>query len=52
VSNQNQAIIVIMGGDGSLAQTIRELRQRPIIDKDINQLTFCTLPFGTGNDTG
>ena len=41
-----------MGGDGSLAQTIKELRTNKVINDNINKLTFCLLPFGTGNDTG
>ncbi len=41
-----------MGGDGSLGQTIKELRKTPIINENINNFTFCLLPFGTGNDTG
>ena len=45
-------MVVIMGGDGSLGQTIRELRKTSIIDEHINKITFCLLPFGTGNDTG
>ena len=45
-------MVVIMGGDGSLGQTIRELRKTAIIDEHINKITFCLLPFGTGNDTG
>jgi len=45
-------MVVIMGGDGSLAQTIKELRRSKIIDEKVNKITFCSLPFGTGNDTG
>ena len=52
VTQQNQLMVVIMGGDGSLGQTIRELRKTTIIDEHINKITFCLLPFGTGNDTG
>ena len=52
VTQQNQLMVVIMGGDGSLGQTIRELRKTAIIDEHINKITFCLLPFGTGNDTG
>ena len=52
VTQQNQLMVVIMGGDGSLGQTIRELRKTASIDEHINKITFCLLPFGTGNDTG
>ena len=52
VSAQSQVQVVIMGGDGSLAQTIKELRKNEIINQNINKLTFCLLPYGTGNDTG
>ena len=52
VTVTKQCYIVIMGGDGSLGQTIKELRSYPAIDEHINRFTFCLLPFGTGNDTG
>lgn len=41
-----------MGGDGSLAQTIKELRKNELINSNINKIVFCLLPYGTGNDTG
>ena len=52
VNNQNQLIIAIMGGDGSLGTIIKELRKSEAIEKNINKFNFCALPFGTGNDTG
>jgi len=52
VTPQNQIQVVIMGGDGSLGQTLRELRSNAKIDENINKITFCLLPYGTGNDTG
>lgn len=52
MNNQNQLIVAIMGGDGSLGTIITELRKSEAIDKNINKLNFCSLPFGTGNDTG
>ena len=41
-----------MGGDGSLAKTIQFLRTSLIIDQAMQKgkLSFCMLPFGTGND--
>ncbi len=45
-------MVVVMGGDGSLAQTIKELRKSKAVNDGVNKLTFCSLPFGTGNDTG
>jgi diacylglycerol kinase family enzyme len=41
-----------MGGDGSLAQTIKVLRKNATIEEHINKITFCLMPYGTGNDTG
>jgi diacylglycerol kinase family enzyme len=41
-----------MGGDGSLAQTIKELRTNQTINQHINKIQFALLPYGTGNDTG
>ena len=45
-------IIAVMGGDGSLSQTLKHLRTSEIINTHINKITFCSLPYGTGNDTG
>ena len=41
-----------MGGDGSLAKTIKFLRSSSVVDKAMQkgELSFCMLPFGTGND--
>jgi diacylglycerol kinase family enzyme len=52
VTSTNQVYITIMGGDGSLAQTIKELRTNKVINECINKFVFCLLPYGTGNDTG
>ena len=52
VTKSNQVYVTIMGGDGSLAQTIKELRKNEVINKHINKIVFCLLPYGTGNDTG
>lgn len=41
-----------MGGDGTMAQVIKNLRTSPIIDKYISNVSFAALPYGTGNDTG
>ncbi|CDW90395.1 diacylglycerol [Stylonychia lemnae] len=48
----NQLILAILGGDGSLPQVIKQIRQREIINNNLIKITFCSLPFGTGNDTG
>ena len=47
-------IVVIMGGDGSFATTIKFLRTSPQVKKglDKQKIAFITLPFGTGNDGG
>ena len=41
-----------MGGDGSLATTVKFLRGSPVIEQCLQRgkLSFCMLPFGTGND--
>jgi diacylglycerol kinase family enzyme len=41
-----------MGGDGSLATTIKFLRTNKTIDAGLikGKVVFCMLPFGTGND--
>ena len=43
----------IMGGDGSLATTLKMLRTSPAIDEALKQkmISFVLLPFGTGCDT-
>ena len=45
-------VICIMGGDGSLATTIKFLRTSPSIEQCLQRgrLSFCMLPLGTGND--
>ena len=50
--NSVRKVVCIMGGDGSLAKTIQFLRTSPIIDQAMQKgkLSFCMLPFGTGND--
>ena len=46
--------MVIMGGDGSFATTIKFLRTNPAVKKglDKQKIAFVPLPFGTGNDGG
>jgi diacylglycerol kinase family enzyme len=50
--NETRKIIVIMGGDGSFATTIKFLRTSKDVDAGLNKgkLCFAVLPFGTGND--
>ena len=50
--NSTRKVICIMGGDGSLAKTIQYLRTSQIVDQALQKgkLSFCMLPFGTGND--
>lgn len=45
-------IIAIMGGDGSLATTIKFLRSSKIANQALikGKISFAMLPFGTGND--
>jgi diacylglycerol kinase family enzyme len=45
-------IVSIMGGDGSLATTIKFLRTSKLVDTGLTKgkIVFCMLPFGTGND--
>lgn len=52
--NATRKIVVIMGGDGSFATTIKFLRTSKEVDAGLNKgkLCFATLPFGTGNDGG
>jgi diacylglycerol kinase family enzyme len=40
-----------MGGDGSLATTVRDLRAKSEINKRMDKIRICLLPYGTGNDT-
>lgn len=51
-SENRDRYLVIMGGDGSLATTLKMLRTRPIIEEAMRQklLSFVMLPFGTGCD--
>ncbi len=45
-------IVVIMGGDGSLATTIQFLRTSNEVNQGLckGKINFVMLPFGTGND--
>ena len=46
-----QIVVVIMGGDGTLGNLVRGLRKNEVINKYMDKLHFCLLPYGTGNDT-
>ena len=50
--NSVRKVVCIMGGDGSLATTIKFLRTSTVVDQAMvkGKLSFCMLPFGTGND--
>lgn len=50
---QRDRFLGIMGGDGSLATTLKMLRSRPPIESALKQkkISFVLLPFGTGCDT-
>ncbi len=50
--NATRKIVVIMGGDGSLATTIKFLRSSSEVDQGLSKgkINFVMLPFGTGND--
>lgn len=55
ISEDNKAVrkvVCIMGGDGSLATTIKFLRGSIIVNTYLakGRLSFAMLPFGTGND--
>jgi diacylglycerol kinase family enzyme len=45
-------IVCIMGGDGSLATTIKFLRTSNVVDNALTngKICFAMLPYGTGND--
>ena len=45
-------IVAIMGGDGSLATTVKFLRSSKITNQALvkGKISFAMLPFGTGND--
>ena len=51
-TKNTKKIVCIMGGDGSLATTIKFLRSSQAIELYLQRgkLSFCMLPFGTGND--
>ena len=40
-----------MGGDGSLGQLVKQLSEHKEIYSRLEQIHFCLLPYGTGNDT-
>lgn len=52
-SDNRDRYLGIMGGDGSLATTIKMLRSKSVIEKALKQklVSFVLLPFGTGCDT-
>jgi diacylglycerol kinase family enzyme len=45
-------VVLIAGGDGSLATTVKFLRQSKIANQALikGRISFVMLPFGTGND--
>ena len=45
-------VVTIMGGDGSLGTTIKQLRKSDVIDLAMQhgRVYFVVLPYGTGND--
>lgn len=50
--NATRKIVCIMGGDGSLATTIKFLRTSNLVDNALSKgkICFAMLPYGTGND--
>ena len=55
INEDNKAVrkvVCIMGGDGSLATTIKFLRGSIVVNTYLakGRLSFAMLPFGTGND--
>lgn len=49
----NQEIIVaVLGGDGSLGCFIDMIIYEPALSENLDKIYFTGLPFGTGNDTG
>ena len=50
--NTTRKVVVIMGGDGSFATTIKFLRTSKEVERGLSKgkLCFAVLPFGTGND--
>ena len=51
-TKHTKKVVCIMGGDGSLATTIKFLRSSATIEQSLQRgkISFCMLPFGTGND--
>ena len=45
-------VVAIMGGDGSLATTVKFLRTNKVVNLALQKgrISFAMLPFGTGND--
>ena len=43
-------IFAIMGGDGSLARVVQDMKQDPVLQANIHKIAFTLLPYGTGND--
>ena len=50
-SSNAQTVVIIMGGDGSLGQLVKQLSEHKEIYSRLEQIHFCLLPYGTGNDT-
>lgn len=44
---KRNVIVVIAGGDGSIAKFVEDLANETV---DLSKIRFCLLPFGTGND--
>ena len=51
-TKHTKKVVCIMGGDGSLATTIKFLRGSATIEQSLQRgkISLCMLPFGTGND--
>ena len=45
-----EIVVVVMGGDGSLGCFIDDITKDRVIGENLSQLVFVPLPFGTGND--
>ena len=50
VKESSEIIVVVMGGDGSLSCFLDDIFQDEVIVREVENLTFVPLPYGTGND--
>ncbi len=49
-SEETQVMVAVCGGDGSLGRLLSELRKEDLLAPRLHEISFCLLPYGTGND--